>query len=471
MESTNSHSVSSEKENSPSTMNRSTEKDRSDSTNSIDQPPKVSSRSSVFFSTASKCDDEIRCYFPYSDDLPFSMAQMLEHIEKLNGDRSISHVQVTLSLYNNGLKPAEDTARRDHFLSRRRRHNGNLKKHLVIAKRKKKRVRKSVKSHASTTCPVCLLRFKYPCMLKRHSKVHKTPKSHQIERNHSQITDEETEDTFVQAAANDGGKVECEMTGDEPEMTCEFDWIPSEDNPCDEFLKTFDKQQETIDRDEEVFDKVEEILDKVEEMFSKEEEQDNQSDTTIEIEQPETERSLSPDVDPQDTGEAKIVEPQLDESRATINSSPEEMDTTSPPSEKVGAMSDSSLQEADEAKSTERIQVEEKEKEPQAVQVECKTCQVKLEMPKTGRRLLSKSIDRLRVINRNNPRRLSLQTARPVLSRREPLAERTCTECNTIFASRVMLARHLLAYCKTPQSVTECHTSRNDNLIITSNDN
>lgn len=56
-----------------------------------------------FFSPVTFSDDQVHCYFPYSNDLLFSLDEMMKKVKEEKPGKQIHHIEVTLSLYNTGL--------------------------------------------------------------------------------------------------------------------------------------------------------------------------------------------------------------------------------------------------------------------------------------------------------------------------------------------------------------------------------
>ena len=66
-------------------------------------PRDGSSMAPNLFSPITCSNDEVHCYFPYSDDFLSSMAEMIKKVKEERPNKKIHHIELTLSLYNTGV--------------------------------------------------------------------------------------------------------------------------------------------------------------------------------------------------------------------------------------------------------------------------------------------------------------------------------------------------------------------------------
>lgn len=68
-------------------------------------PRNGSSMAPNFFSPITSSNDEVHCYFPYSDKIYYSMGEMISKIKQENPTKKIHHIEITLACYNTGNVP------------------------------------------------------------------------------------------------------------------------------------------------------------------------------------------------------------------------------------------------------------------------------------------------------------------------------------------------------------------------------
>lgn len=66
-------------------------------------PRNGSSMAPNLFSSITCSNDQVHCYFPFSKDLSFSIAEMIKKVKEERPNKRIHHIEVTLSLFNTGI--------------------------------------------------------------------------------------------------------------------------------------------------------------------------------------------------------------------------------------------------------------------------------------------------------------------------------------------------------------------------------